>query len=970
MKTPNLVSSRRAFLGLTAVCAALSSCTVQAQPILGGFVPDGSVLFQPTNQFVFTVASSAPGGIDASNIQVTLIGTNLFWKQDSSLTLSNGAGLTVSGTPSSRVVTSSTPLTSNLQYTASIQVTDSSGTLLSTNTFDTITPIYTWECEDWDYSSGQFLDNPQTNAYAQLAGVPGVDANNTQGGGTAYRSNDTGDLGNEVNGDTKRTQYVAGGLSDYDIGWTAAGNWANYTRTYPTGLFNVVLRAAGNTGGPDRASLWLLTGGLGTTNQTRVRLGQFDVPNTANWQIYAWSTLVDSGGNPVIVTNTGKVITYQMAQDNGGFNANFFMLVPANLAFKAVPSVTAVSPSSSQMFATNNVFTFTVNSVPGISSTGVVVTANGIKPYGLTFGGSPHQLVGTFPLATPNVPYTVNINLTDANGSSSYSTAFATYSASNYTWECEDWDYTNGAGKSAQFFDNPQVDAYAGLSGNDGVDAHNASGGNSNYRPNVGGLGNEPNGDIQRAQFAGTNDYDIGWTAAGQWANYTRTYPTGVFNVVFRAAGNSGGNNVAALLRVTGGVGTPTQTTVPLGQFNVPNTGGWQTYAWAPMVDSTGSPAFLTNNGSVATLQLYENGGGWNGNFFMLVQPDTTRPKISRLYPDGSVLFQPTNTLSFVVNSALPINTNLISVTLNGAASNVGITGSPTNLTVTVNGLQPNTTYNTVVGVNTTNNNGAVVSYTFDTYSPTNYTWEAEDWDYNGGSFLDNPALNSYSSFSGIDGIDAHNLDTGNNSAYRTEDSGNLGNEINGDTKRRQYVTASTNDFDIGWTAAGQWANYTRSYPTGTYNVFLRASSPTGQADGASLWRVTSGGGTTNQTLTRLGVFNMLLTGGYQTYAYVPLMDTNGNMVTISNTGAPTILRFNEDSGGWNANFFMLVPATPVAGRPALSIGLVNGKATITFTGTLQSSGTVTGQYQDVPGATSPYTPPTPGTDTFYRSRQ
>ena len=52
---------------------------------------------------------------------------------------------------------------------------------------------------------------------------------------------------------------------------------------------------------------------------------------------------------------------------------------------------------------------------------------------------------------------------------------------------------------------------------------------------------------------------------------------------------------------------------------------------------------------------------------------------------------------------------------------------------------------------------------------------------------------------------------------------------------------------------------------------------------------------------------------------------------------------------------------------PSLSIGRVGGVLTVTFTGVLQSSTTVTGPYTDVVGATSPYTVPAGPTASFYR---
>ena len=51
-------------------------------------------------------------------------------------------------------VTVSAPLASNTIYGAVIRVTDVSGVVSSVLSFDTITPTYTFEAEDFDYSDG------------------------------------------------------------------------------------------------------------------------------------------------------------------------------------------------------------------------------------------------------------------------------------------------------------------------------------------------------------------------------------------------------------------------------------------------------------------------------------------------------------------------------------------------------------------------------------------------------------------------------------------------------------------------------------------------------------------------------------------------------------------------------------------------------------------------------------------------
>lgn len=913
-------------LYLAAGCAMLSGSLSLAQPSLDSIYPDNAFQFQPTNKLAFTIGSG--GGVAVGNITVQLAVTNLD-RTGSSVLLTSTNGLTITGTANSRVVTAS--ITTNKVYTAIIQATDASGVLMSTNKFDTITPSYTWEAEDYDYEGGKFIDNPQTNAYAGLVATRNVDAFNPVGGSSAYnRPVDTaanGDLGTETCSDTPRVQYSAEtGFTDYDQGWNDGGSglWGNFTRHYPAGKWNIFIRAAGWANSTESCDLF-----LGGPNGSL--LGRFVVPNTSTtdnqYQNYTLAPLVDVAGNLIEWDPDGSAQTLTLKTVQGSYNANFFMLMPVDPNYKPKPFVSNVSPDATkQMFSYTNRFYFTVNSVPGLTSNDVVVTLNGVTPSGLAVSGSSRVMNFSCPLAT-NVAYSVSINVKDANGSSSYSTAFGTFATNNYIFEAEDFDYDNG-----KYFDNPQLNFYAGLTGVDGVDAHNTSTGvGTAYRAaDTGNLGNETCGDVKRPQYtaAGTNDYDIGWTATGNWANYTRTYPAGAYSVMMRGASPNGQRDGASLLRVTSGVGTPDQTTTSLGTFNFPLTGGWQTYTWTPLVDSAGNQVVITNSGAVSTLRLNEDNGGWNGNCLMLVPPNKTRPVLSHISPDGLAMFTPTNTLSFVASSAVGVDSKSVVVTLNGTpASNLVFGGSPTNLTVSFGNLQPETAYSAKLTVNTTNNDPYVLNYTFDTFTSTHYTVEAEDYDYGGGKYIDNPPVDAYAGLAGVDGVDAHNTSTGVGAAYRAESTGDLGNEIAYDLARAAF--AGTNDYDIGWTAAGNWGNYTRTYPKGSFNVYLRGSSPSGQASGADFSRVTSGAGTPNQATNWLGTFNFPATGGYQSYTWVPLVDSTGKAVVVTNSGSVSTYRLSQNSGGWNANFFMFVPLA--ATGPQLTAKLSADKITISF---------------------------------------
>jgi hypothetical protein len=259
------------------------------------------------------------------------------------------------------------------------------------------------------------------------------------------------------------------------------------------------------------------------------------------------------------------------------------------------------------------------------------------------------------------------------------------------------------------------------------------------------------------------------------------------------------------------------------------------------------------------------------------------------------------------------------------------------------------TSYTAVVKVGSVNNDYTTATFNFDTFSSSYYTFEVEDWDYNGGSYVTNYTLNGYAGLMGIANVDAYNSNGGAN-AYRTNDLGNLGNEITGDVLRAQYVNAGagTNDYDVGWTTKGVWANYTRAFPAGNYNIYARAASPSGQKAGADLAWVTSGIGTTNQTTNVLGAFNFPATGGYETWTFTPLVDANTNIVSVTMPGSASTMRLDELAGGYNLNFFMFVPLG--AAPPKLSVSHSGGNVTITWlpaTGTLKASPALTGPNVD-----------------------
>ena len=282
-------------------------------------------------------------------------------------------------------------------------------------------------------------------------------------------------------------------------------------------------------------------------------------------------------------------------------------------------------------------------------------------------------------------------------------------------------------------------------------------------------------------------------------------------------------------------------------------------------------------------------------------------PILSNVTPVGGTLFESTNTFAFNVASGYGIPASNIIVNVNGAiATNLVFNGSNNNWNVSYPHLQPNMVYTVIVSVTDTNGNVATTTKSFDTFSAANYIWEAEDFDYNGGRFIDNPQTNAYAGLSAMTNIDTHQVNFGGKDLYRPN---GMDTEINGDVVRPQYNGTGYSDYSIGYFSAGSWANYTRHYPAGTYNVYARLASG-GGATTCTLSEVTRGWGTTSQMTNLLGTFSVPLTG-WESYNYIPLEDNLGNLVAVSFNGSTNTLQLGRPvsaASDCNANFLMLVP--------------------------------------------------------------
>jgi hypothetical protein len=310
---------------------------------------------------------------------------------------------------------------------------------------------------------------------------------------------------------------------------------------------------------------------------------------------------------------------------------------------------------------------------------------------------------------------------------------------------------------------------------------------------------------------------------------------------------------------------------------------------------------------------LSVNVNGSHGKTFhaLLNYSTSILPTLSNVFPNGTTLLQSTNTLAFSATSAVGISSNNVIVTLNGVQlTNLVFNGTTNNWNVSYPHLQPNTVYSVIITVTDVYGNIATTTESFDTFSASAYTWEAEDFDYAAGHFIDNPQIDAYSGFSATTNVDAHQVNFAGTDLYRPN---GMDTEINGDIVRPQYSGTGHTDYSIGYFSAGSWANYTRHYPGGTYNIYARLAAGGGPAI-CALYQVTGGWGSTSQTTNFLGTFSVPNTA-WESYNYIPLINVAGNLATVSFNGSTNTLRLARPSSAasdCNANFLMLVPVLTV----------------------------------------------------------
>jgi hypothetical protein len=169
----------------------------------------------------------------------------------------------------------------------------------------------------------------------------------------------------------------------------------------------------------------------------------------------------------------------------------------------------------------------------------------------------------------------------------------------------------------------------------------------------------------------------------------------------------------------------------------------------------------------------------------------------------------------------------------------------------------------------------------------------------------------------------------------------------------------------VGWTDSSEWLNYTRTFPSsGHYKVYARiAHGGAGARRGGTLFQVIGDPTVCDQFVSVLGSFDAPWTGGWDTWpdagtdqdALIPMKNSSGNVVELSFGELPRPLKTLRFQFAGDAGDFDYLAFVPVS--PKLSFAKTQAGLSISFEGTLESSGSATGTFNAVTGATSPYNP-------------
>ncbi|MDE3066224.1 MAG: hypothetical protein KGJ60_01605 [Verrucomicrobiota bacterium] len=597
------------------------------------------------------------------------------------------------------------------------------------------------------------------------------------------------------------------------------------------------------------------------------------------------------------------------------------------------PAIGNLYPQNMIFVPPSNGVSFDVSSPSGhpINTNAIHLVLNGTDvSTNLAFSGSSSNWAVFYSGLQSNTAYNASITVTDsfgfaANANTTFQTTWLGVPAPTYLWEAEDWDFTNG-----MYIDDPDLcnapggpNCYFGTVGTQNVD-ENSSGTPPNqfYRGATDGIGTVPSGDYTRPDLYVANriDYRIdpfngnpAFNSAAEWVNYTRDWPASTNWIIGRFANGATSAGSLQMSLVDPGVSTNV-----VGVFTMNPGPSWSTFQFVYLQDTNldGQNATVVLNGR-ETLRV-TSGGNMLPTFFMIVPAEVDLPYLTRLYPTGKHPFEYTNALGFVVTTlgaAFPAGGIQVILDGNDVSSNLVITGTASSNNVVYPDLAPNEMHTAVINVTNSLGHGISITNQFDTFSQSNYMVEAEDYDYNADQYVPSAsyAPDGYASFVSVTNVDFHHTLVGSEptdgSDYQYRVNG-IPQQPAGDYLRQVFINDFAIDYQLYYYGGGDWANYTRDYPPGSYYVYARTSGLGPYT--MTLGQVVSGLGTTNQEVKPLGQWSAM-GANISTFAWVPLTDAGGVAPAVVNLPGVATLQVATPTGNCYPSYFMLVSASPIS---------------------------------------------------------
>ncbi|MEK7686294.1 MAG: hypothetical protein AAB466_12820 [Verrucomicrobiota bacterium] len=382
------------------------------------------------------------------------------------------------------------------------------------------------------------------------------------------------------------------------------------------------------------------------------------------------------------------------------------------------------------------------------------------------------------------------------------------------------------------------------------------------------------------------------------------------------------------------------------------------------LVSGTDSPAAPYLTSGYFTLYLYEDYSAsapenpyriYYDNAIVSAPPVAANvaPIISETQPAEHANFLPASTqISFKVHDDKALSDDKISVTLNGAkitkANGLTVSGSGGTKTATLGGLAANVNYTATLGAE--DSDGVATSKTlyFDTFAENSYVIEIEDYNFSidgvSGKFIDNPVLisegsgpqaDAYSLQTAVQNVDFNDTRTTprpQDTLYRPFDPIRMQHTL--DSVRAKYTAAGgadafVFDYDVGDIEAGEWLDYTRTFPPGSYEVYLREAL-VNMASGESVLEEVTGDITQpSQTTKVLGSFLGGRTG-FQHRNFALTDATGQNKVILRLSGATTLrlrqVTADAPDGARYQNYLLFNPVAD-AGLQRATIGSISPTA-------------------------------------------